>query len=286
MRHRFDSWPTETRREWRTLEVGGRESFSKASTGQESVAAAQAEPERAESEFRLAMKGIASSDSVPRPVLLGGDASPVGWWVTFVEAPMDEVEGWLARRWFDGRPFTVAEPGDYPTCLGALEPLESPWTKHLLTDAGGWTMHLSNSLLGGDPSAPGPVMSRHLDCRVVVAGHSPRHGPGHEGTALWLFGPDGEPPLRYVRTVQVDCADGRWSWHESGEPLGFEKVDRYSARRKRDRFDRELLLEYLAAFGIWPDDLATLGATRLVSGEPTTGRSISVADLREQLALD
>lgn len=232
------------------------------------------------------MTRIAPSGAAPQPILLGGEASPIGWWVTFVEAPMDEVERWLTERWFDGREFTMAEPGRYPACLGALEPLESPWTRHLIIDAGGWTMHLSNSLLGGDPSAPGPAMSRDLDRRVVVAGHSQRHGPGHEGTALWVFGPDGEPPLQYVRTVQVDCADGRWSWHESGEPLVFEQVDRYSARRKRDRLDRELLLEYLAAFGIWPDDPATFGAARLFSGEPTTGRSILVAELRNELGLD
>jgi hypothetical protein len=206
--------------------------------------------------------------------------------VTFVDKPMGEVERWLTDRWFQGRPCTAGPPGPYPECLGALEPLESAWTKHLLIDAEKWTMHLGNSLLGGDPSAPGPALSRDLDCRVVIAGHSQRHGPGHEGTALWVFGPEGKPPLQYVRTVQVDCADGRWSWHESGEPLGFEKVDRYSARRKRDRFDRELLIEYLAAFGICPDDATTFGDARLISGEPTTGRSISVAQLRKELGLD
>ena len=226
------------------------------------------------------------ADKVARPILLGGEASPVGWWVTFVSSPIGEVEEWLTTRWFDGRVVTVVEPGSYPACLAELEPLESPWTKHLLVEAGEWTMHLSNSLAGGDPSAPGPVISQELKCRVLVAGHSQRHGPGHEGTALWVFGPDGEPPLQYVRTVQVDCADGRWSWHESGEPLEFERTDRYSVRRKRDRFDRDLLLDYLAAFGVSPDDLSTFGATRMFCGEPTTGRSVSAAELRQELGLD
>lgn len=219
-------------------------------------------------------------------MLLGGEAAPVGWWVTFIEAPMNEIERWLREAWFDGRPYTDDDPGSFPACLARLEPLESPWTKHLLVSAGKWTMHVSNSLLGGDPSAPGPVLSRQLNCRVVVAGHSQRHGPGHEGTALWVFGPDGEPPLQYVRTLQVDCADGRWSWHESGKPFGFEDVARYSARRKRDRLDRDLLLEYLAEFGIWPDEAANFGSTRLISGEKTGGRSISVTDLRKDLGLD
>ena len=147
-------------------------------------------------------------------------------------------------------------------------------------------MHLSNSLLGGDPSAPGPVLSRDLHCRVVIAGHSPRHGPGHESTGLWVLGPTGKPPLQYVRTVQVHCADGRWSWHESGDPFGFEDVERYLISRKRDRFDRNLLIDYLAALGLFPDDQTTFGGTRLISGDPTTGRSISAARLREELGLE
>ena len=228
---------------------------------------------------------IGTSDLPAKPIVLGGEASPVGWWVTFIRAPIGEVERWLTTQWFGGRKVTVVEPGSYPACLAELEPLESPWTKHLLVDAGEWTMHLGNSLLGGDPSSPGPALSRQLECRVLVAGHSQRHGPGHEGTRLWVFGPDGEPPQQYLRTVQVDCADGRWSWHEGGEPLEFENTDRYLARRKRDRFDRALLIEYLAAFGIWPDDLSTFGATRLVSGEPTTVRSVSVAERRKELGL-
>jgi hypothetical protein len=218
-------------------------------------------------------------------VLLGGEASPIGWWVTFVYAPMSIVEGWLAQQWFGERPFEVTRCSPYPDCLSQLEPLESPWTKHLVVEHGDWTLHVDNSLLGGDPTAPGPALSRSLGCRVVVAGHSPRHGPGHQGTALWVLGPDGEPPLQYLRTVQVDCADGRWSWHESGDPLPFEQVDRYRARMRRDRFDRELLIEYLDAFDIRPDVPEAFGAGRLFAGEPTTGRSISSAALRTELGL-
>jgi len=146
-------------------------------------------------------------------------------------------------------------------------------------------MHLSNSLAGGDPTAPGPVISDQLGCRVVIAGHRQRHGPGHESTALWIHGPGGEAPLNVVRTLQVDCADGRWTWHESGEPLPFEQRARYQKRRKRDRFDRPLLLEYLRAFGLNPDEPEAFGASRVVCGEPTTGRTLSLAHARDELGL-
>ena len=219
-------------------------------------------------------------------ILLGGAASPIGWWVTFIEAPMLEIEAWLTVHWFEGRSSVAADSSLYPSCIPELEPLESPWTKHLLVSMGNWTVHLSNSIGGGDPSAPGPVLSRDLNCQVVIAGHSPRHGPGHEGTALWVLGPAGTPPLYYVRTVQVHCADGRWTWHESGPPLDFERVERYSRRRKRDRlFDRKLLMDYLESFGLFPDDPKTYGRARLVSGDSTTGRSVSVEHRRQELGL-
>jgi hypothetical protein len=43
---------------------------------------------------------------------------------------------------------------------------------------------------------------------------------------------------------------GRWEWHSGGVPFAFEQAERYSARRKQDRFDRALLLTYLSALGI------------------------------------
>ncbi len=52
-----------------------------------------------------------------------------------------------------------------------------------------------------------------------------------------------------IRTVGATATDGRWAWDESGQPLPFEDVSRYGARRKRDRLDRELLVQYLAALG-------------------------------------
>jgi hypothetical protein len=39
-------------------------------------------------------------------------------------------------------------------------------------------------------------------------------------------------------------------YEESGERFPFEEVRRYAARRKRDRFTREMLGEYLHHFGI------------------------------------
>lgn len=62
--------------------------------------------------------------------------------------------------------------------------------------------------------------------------------------------PDAEPPLYYRRVVAARSNDGRWSFDNDGEPFPFEELDRYSARRIRDRFTPEMLERYLLALGV------------------------------------
>jgi hypothetical protein len=148
--------------------------------------------------------------------------------------------------------------------LADLLPFEAPWTRELILPCGDWTAYLNNFVNGGDPSAIGPAIARHLDVRCVVADHAPRHGPGHEATQLWVMGPTGVPPLMYERTVGAVAADGRWEWVESGAPFPFEDTARYTARRIRHRFDRELLVRYLDALGIPADDDDAYGSGVIV----------------------
>lgn len=63
-----------------------------------------------------------------------------------------------------------------------------------------------------------------------------------------------EPPLTYLRSLSASATDGRWEWHEHGAPLLFEEAERYAQRRKRDRFDRPMLLRYLSGLGISIED--------------------------------
>ena len=57
------------------------------------------------------------------------------------------------------------------------------------------------------------------------------------------------PPLGYRRSIAAANDDG-WAFEESGERFPFEEVERYTSRRKRDRFTREMLTRYLHHFGI------------------------------------
>lgn len=199
------------------------------------------------------------------PGLLGGARRPVGSFVGFIEAPhavvLAEDETWRRRL---GQDVEVSSPTPFPDCLELLEPLESPWTSELLIDCGPWTAYLNNQRNGGDPTSAASYLANRLGVRCVLAMHSPLHGPGHSDTQLWMHGPDGEPPLMYTRTISAVAQDGRWTWNESGRPLPFEDTPRYLARRISSRFDRELLISYLAQLSIRVDDPTWFGdGTRL-----------------------
>jgi hypothetical protein len=135
--------------------------------------------------------------------------------------------------------------------------------------SGLWTAYLNNFVDGGDATAIGAMLMKRLGIRLVVGDNSPKYGPGHQATQLWVLGPDGDPPLMYRRTIAAHATDGRWTWDQSGVPFDFEHTERYSARRIRDRFDRPLLVEYLEQFGISADDDAFYGDGILVQQRVT-----------------
>jgi hypothetical protein len=130
-----------------------------------------------------------------------------------------------------------------------------PSTRRLLVGTTGrWTAIFDNSRGGGDAWPPTSHLSRD-DVRGVIATHIPREQSSLPATQFHLLGPEGEPPLRYVRTIDAGVFDsGRWQFETRGTVQPFEDVDAYEARRIRDRFNRPMLLEYLAALGIVADE--------------------------------
>lgn len=213
---------------------------------------------------------------MPSP-LFGGDASPLGWVVQYLDAPQETVLGALGAI-PDLRVDMTPVMGSLRTALHALLPFESPWTRELVLPCGGWTAYLNNGLNGGDSSARGLAVGRDLGVRTVVAEHTLRYGPGHQATQLWVHGPDGAPPLMVRRTLSATATDGRWHWEASGEPFAFEDTSRYTARRVRDRFDRGLLIRYLGHLGIPADDANAYGEAMLVQWAVTWQRRTVTLD--------
>lgn len=196
-------------------------------------------------------------------LVLGGRLAPLGCTVAFVDRDCGEVLSEI-ESFRPGQELDVVGPIEFVAALGRLDPMEAPWTTEVIVDCGGWTAYLNNFLDGGDPSAIAPALARHLGAKCVTAVHMPKYGPGHASTQLMLEGPGGEPPLMAIRSLAAHCEDGRWSWHEWGKVQQFERPERYGARRKRDRLDRPLLVEYLGAMGIHVDHAAFFGRAWVV----------------------
>ena len=57
-------------------------------------------------------------------------------------------------------------------------------------------------------------------------------------------------PLGYRSSLGASNDGDRWEFFESGERYPFEQIERYAERRKRDRFTRAMLRDYLRHFGI------------------------------------
>jgi hypothetical protein len=185
-----------------------------------------------------------------------------------------------------GTPITVFPAKRYPDVLFDLPPFEAPWTRELLLECGDWTAYLNNFVDGGDGSAIGPAVAHRMNIRCVVAEHTPRYGPGHAGTQLSVTGPLGEPPLFYERTLSAVATDGRWAWYASGTPFPFEDLNRYTARRIRDRLDRELLVHYLQELGIDADQDTSYGLGVIVQQDVAwPRRTVSFEAMRVELDL-
>lgn len=194
-------------------------------------------------------------DSTPNMnVVFGGGLWPLGWSVGFVERSLSDT---YARYRDRGLKVAFSDLGERPIldALRRLLPFEMPYTRRLLVGTSGrWTAIFDNSRGGGDPWPPTSQLSRD-DVRGVIATHIPQQQSSLPATQFHLLGPEGEPPLMYVRTIDAGVFDsGRWQFETSGTVQPFEDAGSYTARRIRDRFSRRLLLEYLAALGIDADE--------------------------------
>lgn len=208
--------------------------------------------------------------------LLGGDLCPQGLSIQFLESTEPEVTGALHEIFNDVA--STSTSSAFPEALSSILPFQAPWTRMLTAQLGRWTALTNNFLAGGDGTAPGPAISRSLGVRCVVATHAPSFGPGHAETQLEVMGPGGEPPLRYIRSISATATDGRWTWYEGGSPFPWEETERYTARLKRDRFDRPMLLRYLEHLGVPVEDGAYGNATVHQRRVTWTSREVTLAE--------
>ncbi|WP_257459474.1 hypothetical protein [Archangium lipolyticum] len=148
--------------------------------------------------------------------------------------------------------------GTLEQTLSALLPLTSPETRRdlFIPTRSPWAAYVENGWGGTDAASVMAYMARTLGCRalrVVAVPNTIRKDKGRYGAVmLAMYGPHRTAWLNSVRAVSALNDGGRWVFDQFGEPFPFEKLDRYQARKVRDRFTFDMLEEYLHHLGLSP----------------------------------
>lgn len=196
--------------------------------------------------------------------LLAEQYAPITSRIGYVEYPFDDtVELFAAWRRGLGDDINVidATADGFPFAIHRLEPLSIPGvTRWLLVEAGRWTAYFDNSLLGTDAFSPIGYMAEVARVRGLII-CAIADVPGWRlGGAQWeLLADHPTTWLNYERQVSCIHDGDRWRWDTFGEPLPFEQVERYRARRIRDRFDSHLVEAYSQAVGLDVFEPSTYG---------------------------
>lgn len=173
---------------------------------------------------------------------------PVTYEVGYLESETEAVAGWLKSGL---GPCEMMSPGWTSLAQAAASLAPSvPLSRYAAIPIGAWTLILSNGPSGTDVGLLPSQAAREMGCRAlrVVCVEDGEHR--FPARVLEVFGPEGSPPLLFVRSIVAAKDGARWVFETSGEPLAFERVQEYKRRRKTDRFTCELLYEYLRALGV------------------------------------
>lgn len=181
--------------------------------------------------------------------------NPVTYDFGLIRAPLDRVlvefQNWHTSIGIEyARTEISSSLGD---SFESLLPLSHSKMRRLfIATSSDWVVCFQNGIQGSDPA---PAMSylarrmRTLAMRVCCTADAARYP-----AVIWeLYAPEslgGKLPLGYRRSIATTNDGGHWTFEESGERFPFEQVERYTESRKRDRFTREMLRDYLKEFGI------------------------------------
>lgn len=132
------------------------------------------------------------------------------------------------------------------TSLMELCPLTTPERrKYLLIPAQNqWVAFFDNGHTGTDRTAP-EVLGDKLDAKTVYITFD--HNSEETTFEYYSNVNNNFDLVRSIATIN----EGKWSFHQYGSPLSFEKTENYKARKIKSRFNLNLLIEYLEKLGIY-----------------------------------
>jgi hypothetical protein len=152
--------------------------------------------------------------------------------------------------------------GDFVAKISGLLPLTNIERRRtlFLPTRSKWIAYFDNGWQGTDAYSAVSYLCQAIGCRGIRAvsipdtfrktatGASGRYG----ATIFELYAPSAEGCsfLNTQRSVFAANDGGRWKFGADGEPLQFEDLKQYEARRIQDRFTPEMLDRYLSNLGI------------------------------------
>ncbi len=228
--------------------------------------------------------------------LLDDRFAPITSRVGFIGAPLSAVGAALRdwRRSLGAEVAVLPVSERFPAVLHRLEPLTlaDKQRELVLTTGSSWTAYFDNLANGPDPFGPVSYLSSTLECRGLMVTCVPHEhvveGSGARGrygaVQFEMFGPEPTEWLNYVRTISAVNDGGRWVFETFGPPQRFEKSERYTARRVRERFTAAMLEEYCAALGVRyfdPEFYRPEGLLFEVRGRLEPGAKVTAMTLEE-----
>lgn len=148
--------------------------------------------------------------------------------------------------------------GGFPDMLAHLEPLNILRNRELLVPvAPDWTAYFDCSPGGTDSASAIGVLTLRahatgffIHCLPHITG--PRRGQIRRmgSVTFSMLAPFPTGRMNYVRTIQAVYSGSRWEFFLIGTEQPFEEVDRYGARKVRDRFTPDMLERYCQALGV------------------------------------
>jgi hypothetical protein len=144
--------------------------------------------------------------------------------------------------------------GKLEQVLLTLLPLKmvSPNRYLFIPAANGWTAYMDNGYRGTDPTviAHLPQLMRIRSVWVVARPHKPGIPALRPGSLIMeVYGYEKQEWLNLIRRIRVENHMGKWHFEQFGKPFPFEQTERYQLKKKTDRFDLPLLMQYLNSLG-------------------------------------
>lgn len=187
-----------------------------------------------------------------------GSFEPITSCIGFFDCEMDrlvtELASWQRKIALRSLDLVRTKPvtGTVEDAFAALQPLSLGKSRFLFVPTKSkWVACFDNYHAGPDVTGEVSVMCDRLSITGVIA--TLAEGPWYMYPAciLALKGPRTEErPSGYIRTITAANDGGEWVFETSGDPQPFENPEYYQRRKLQDRFNADILEEYLRKLGI------------------------------------